>query len=93
MSNGGGRGEVSSFTARNDNTDRQSLLTHQVLVVIVIRVVYDAMAVSLVEPAEPAYAEPFAVNGRPALEAHLAQTLVQTLAQRSSGDLRMELAA
>lgn len=68
-------------------------LTHQVLVVIVVRVVYHAVAVPLVEPAEPADAEPLAVHRGPALEADLPQALVQTLAQRPAGDLRVELAA
>lgn len=51
------------------------------------------MPVPLVEPAEPADPETLAVYGRTALEAHLPQTLVQTLTQRPSGDLRMKLAA
>lgn len=68
-------------------------LTHQVLVVIVVGVVDDAVAVPLVEPAEPADPEPLAVHRGPALEAHLPQALVQALAQRPARDLRVELAA
>lgn len=68
-------------------------LTHQIFVVIVIGVVDDPVTVPLVEPAQSAYPESFAVDGRPALEAHLPQTLVQTLAQRPSRDFRMKLAA
>lgn len=51
------------------------------------------MPVPLVEAAQPADPETLAVDGRTALEAHLPQTLVQTLAQRPSGDFRMKLAA
>lgn len=51
------------------------------------------MTVPLVVPAEAARAESVTVHGRSALEAGLPETLVQTLAQGPSGDLRMELAA
>jgi hypothetical protein len=51
------------------------------------------MPVSLVEAAKPADPETLAVNGRTALEAHLPQTLIQTLAQRPSSDFRMKLTA
>lgn len=59
----------------------QRILTHEVLVVVVVRVVDDADAVALVEAAESADAEALAVHGGATLEAGLAQALVQALAQ------------
>jgi hypothetical protein len=71
----------------------QAGLTHEVLVVIVIGVVNNAVAVLLVEPAESAGPVVLRVDGAPALEARLPETLVEAFAQTPAGDLRVEFAA
>lgn len=68
-------------------------LTHQVLVVIIIRIIDDPHAILLVVPAETTRPVPFAINSRPALKTDLPQALVEALAQRASRDLRVELPA
>lgn len=70
----------------------KSDLTHKVFVVIVIWIIHNPMAISLVESAEATNPKPLTINSRSALEASLPKTFIQTFAQRSACDLRMEFA-
>lgn len=73
--------------------DKRSILTHEILVVIIISVVDNPVAVSLIESAQSADVIMFGVDGTATLKARLPETVVQALAETSPGDLRMEIAA
>lgn len=73
--------------------DRQSILTHEILVIVVLGIVDNPVTVPLIESAQSAGVIMLRVDGATALEARLPEALIQALAKATSGDLRMEFAA
>lgn len=70
----------------------RSILTHEILVIVVIGIV-DNPTIPLIESAQSAGMVMLGVNGATTLEARLPETLVQALAETTSGDFRMKLTA
>lgn len=70
-----------------------SILTHEILVIVVISIVDNPVAVPLIESAQSTGVIMLGVDGAAALEARLPETLIKALAETASSDLRMELTA
>lgn len=71
----------------------RSILTHEILVIIVIGVMDNSIAISLIISTQSAGVKMFGIDDTATLETRLSQTLVQTFAETASGDFRVELAA
>lgn len=68
-------------------TDGRSILTHEILVIVVIGIVENPVTVLLIESAQSAAVIMLGVNGATTLEARLPEAFVQALAETASGDL------
>lgn len=70
-----------------------SILTHEILVIVVISIVDNPVTVPLIKSAQSTGVIMLGVNGAAALEACLPETFVKALAEAASSNLRMELTA
>lgn len=71
----------------------RSILTHEILVIVVIGIIDNPVTVPLIESTQSTSVIMLGVDGATALEACLPETLVKALAKAASSNLRMELAA
>lgn len=67
--------------------DRRSILTHEILVIVVIGIVDNAVTIPLIESAQSTGVIMLGVNGATALEARLPEAFIEALAEAASSDL------